>query len=127
MKGYGNAAKIAANLLADQTSLAPRDAWSLAVAQEFEKESLRNKDCPRATFLALCQAGKVKAAPSGDYTRSQKNAAYALDAVELLGADRTLSNTPKALWKAVTNGREVRHNSQMDVVTALWNNNLISR
>ena len=125
MKGYGNAAIIASNLIAGQTSLPPRNAWNLAVAREFEKDSLRDKDCPRATFLALCQAGRVKAVPSGDYTRSQKNATYALEAVELLRADRRLSNTPKALWNAVMKSRNVRHNSQMDVVTALWNANLI--
>jgi hypothetical protein len=35
--------------------------------------------------------------------------------------------TVTALWAEVTDGEDIAHNSQMDVVLALWKNDLIVR
>jgi hypothetical protein len=44
--------------------------------------------------------------------------------VALLTEGTQLRST-SALWRAVTNGAGTWHNSQMDIVLALWNNDLI--
>ena len=99
----------------------------MAVEAEFPHSvTLREKACPRATFLGLCQSGKVCSVPAGKYTKSLANTSYALKAVETLSEDSSLSKEPEKLWEAVIGNEEKRHNSQMDVVTALWINQLIS-
>jgi hypothetical protein len=84
----------------------------------------RKKGCPRGAFLGLCEEGLVKGIPAGRYTTSRDNKAYAVRAVALLTEGTQLRST-SALWRAVTNGAEKTHNSQMDIVLALWNNDLI--
>jgi hypothetical protein len=86
----------------------------------------RKKGCPRGAFLGLCEAGLVKGIPAGRYTASKDNKAYAVRAAELL-AEGTQSWSTSALWKAVSNDPEKTHNSQMDIVLALWKNDLIVR
>jgi hypothetical protein len=56
--------------------------------------------------------------------QQKKNKDYAVRAVALL-AEGTKSWSTSALWRAVTNDPEKKHNSQMDIVMALWKNNLI--
>jgi hypothetical protein len=68
----------------------------------------------------------VREIPAGCYTASKDNKAYAVRAVALLAEGRQNWST-NSLWRAVTNDPEKTHNSQMDVVLALWKNNLIVR
>lgn len=84
----------------------------------------RKKSCPRGAFLGLCEEGLVKGIPAGRYTTSKDNKAYAVRAVALLTEGTQLRST-SSLWRAVTNGVDKAHNSQMDIVLALWNNHLI--
>jgi hypothetical protein len=90
----------------------------------FESESSRSKSCPKNAFLGLCEAGVVKGIPKGEYTKSVKNKNYALQAVEILKRDKSISYSPSVLWKELNLGDKI-HNSQMHVVLALWNNGLI--
>nr|WP_313637966.1 hypothetical protein [Paenibacillus sp.] len=53
------------------------------------------------------------------------NKTYAIQAVELLKANPELAKDKNELWRKVIKGVKKQHNSQMDVVLALWNNNLI--
>ena len=84
----------------------------------------RKKGCPRGAFLGLCEEGMVKGIPPGQYASSKENKAYAVRAATLL-AEGTQSWSISALWQAVTNDPGKAHNSQMDVVMALWKNGLI--
>jgi len=84
----------------------------------------RKKGCPRGAYLGLCEEGMVKGIPPGHYTSPKDNKAYAVRAVALLAEGRQSWST-SALWHAVTNDPEKLHNSQMDVVMALWKNGLI--
>lgn len=87
----------------------------------------RKKGCPRGAFLGLCEEGLVKGIPAGHYTKSKDNKAYAVRAAALL-TEGTQSWSRSTLWQAVTNDSEKKlHNSQMDVVLALWKNDLIIR
>jgi hypothetical protein len=86
----------------------------------------RRKSCPRGAFLGLCEEGLVKGIPPGRYASSKDNKAYAVRAAALLIEGKHSWST-NSLWCAVTNDPEKTHNSQMDVVMALWKNGLIVR
>jgi hypothetical protein len=120
---FGEAALIAARLEVP-ASVTAAERWDTAVRQLYpEKPYLQKKTAPRAAFLGLCDRGLVKGVAAGDGRSLEKNRTYAIKAVELLraGTHRTVN----ALWEAVTEGDEIEHNAQMDVVLALWKNGLI--
>ncbi len=120
---YGEAALIAARLdVPEQVTAAER--WDTAVRQLYpEKPYMQKKGAPKSVFLGLCGAGLVKGVATAEGTPTNRNAHYGVKAVELLraGTHRTVT----ALWNEVTSGEEVAHAAQMDVVLALWKNNLI--
>lgn len=121
---YGEAALMAARK--DKSAgVDPVARWESAMEKLYPtSSSARKKGCPRGAFLGLCEEGLVIGIPSGAYTASKENKAYAVRAVTLL-TEGTEQRSISALWRAVTNGAEKKHNSQMDVVLALWNNDLI--
>jgi hypothetical protein len=86
----------------------------------------QKKICPRGAFLGLCEEGLIKGIPSGNYTASRENKAYAVRAAALL-AEGTQSWSVNSLWKAVSGDSEKAHSSQMDVVMALWKNDRIQK
>jgi hypothetical protein len=123
---YGEAALIAARMETYGKRLTPAARWEQATAQLYPTSpSAQRKGGPRFAFLSLCEAGLIKGIPAGQYAPSNKNKAYALRAVALLSAGTHKNVT--ALWNEVTDGEPIAHNSQMDVVLALWKNDLIVR
>jgi len=121
---YGEAALMAARQ-APSADLTPAARWERSMEKLYPTSpAARQKACPRGAFLGLCEAGLVKGIPAGRYTRPKDNGSYAVRAAALLlqGAQRW---SRSALWQAVTDGAGTRHNSQMDVLLALWNNGLI--
>ena len=63
MGKYGDAAVQATNLIR-QGGYHPRDAWKTAVRHQFPtQKSAREKGCPRAAYLGLCEAGIVRGWP----------------------------------------------------------------
>ena len=126
-KDFGRLAVHAAKACAEGTYIGPRAAWATGAIAVFpESQSMRDKGCPRSTFLALCGAGFIKGVPAGIYARPGPNSVHALDAVALIrkspGAN-TLEAHP--LWGAVTEGSGKAHNGQMHVVLALANADLL--
>ncbi|MBA6365772.1 hypothetical protein H4J56_08745 [Colwellia sp. BRX8-4] len=117
---YGLVALNAVNKLNSMKEIAPSNAWDEAAAFVFPTQlSSRKKGCPRSSFLGLCEEGKVKGVKSGNYTSSKANKAYANDAAELLKNSPKL--TTKELWgKVISNAEPKAHNSQMNVVAALF-------
>lgn len=110
---YGRAAIRAADLA--QTGAKPDDAWDEAVRLFTQSQSVRDKSCPRSTFLGLCAKGYVKGIDPGVYTASNLISEYGVKAVELLIAEPANSDLkPSDLWKLVWPSK--RHNGQMDVV-----------
>ena len=121
---YGEAALLAARQAA-AANLRPARSWEQAMEKLYATSPVAQKlASPRTAFLALCEAGLVKGIPAGEYADVKDKRAYAARAVALLveGAQRwSLSE----LWHAVTGGDGTKHGSQMDIVLALWNNDLI--
>jgi hypothetical protein len=101
--------------------------WETAMEKLYPTSpAARKMSCPRGAFLGLCEEGLVKGIPAGQYKASRDNKSYAVRAAALL-TEGTASWSTSALWRAVTNDPEKPHKSQMDVVLALWKNDLIVR
>jgi hypothetical protein len=123
---YGEAALIAVKQ-GPSADINPIVRWKNAMEKLYPTSpAARNKGCPRGAFLSLCEEGLVKGIPEGRYTSSRDNKDYAVRAAALLIEGKQGWST-SALWRAVTDEPEKVHNSQMDVVLALWNNDLIVR
>ena len=84
--------------------------------------SMAKKACPKSTFLSLCEFDIVEGVQSGEYTRSVINKRHAYDAVIHLLETKDNHISPSELWKIIASGKT--HNSQMDVVCALYKNDL---
>lgn len=126
MNKYGLSALKAVDLIVSRQANTPESAWEMATLEIFGAgTSGQSKGCPRSTFLALCETGKLKGIESGVYTLAKQNKEYAIKALDLLVDDPSLSSEPKVLWDKVQGGIAKKHNSQMDVVLALWNEGLI--
>lgn len=100
------------------------ESWEKAATAIFESESSRSKSCPKNTFLGLCNEGLIEGISKGKYTGSKLNKAYGLKAVEILRKNHPTIFSAKELWEKLDLG-DKRHNSQMHVVLALWQNDLI--
>ena len=123
---YGAAALMAARG-SSAAGVDPVARWENAMQMLYPTSpTARKKGGPRGAFLGLCEEGLVKGIPAGRYTASKENKAYAVRAAELLREGKQSWST-NSLWRAVTDDLEKTHNSQMDVVLALWKNELIVR
>ncbi len=123
---YGEAALVAARMETYGKALTPAARWQEAITKLYPTSpSAQRKGGPRFAFLSLCEAGLVKGIPAGQYAPSNTAKAYALRAVSLLNAGT--HKTVNALWSEVTDGEDIAHQGQMDVVLALWKNDLIAR
>jgi len=121
---YGEAAILAAGQ-GFSASSNPVVRWDNAMQKLYPTSpTARKKGCPRGVFLGLCEEGLVKGIPAGKYTASKDNKAYAVRATALLSEGKQ-SWSVNGLWRAVSSDPEKAHNSQMDVVMALWKNDLI--
>jgi hypothetical protein len=121
---YGEAALTAAR---DSAGTSPAKRWQSAVEKVYPTSvTAQKKGCPRGAFLGLCEEGLVKGIPAGQYTTSKDNKAYVVRAAELLIEGKQKWSISE-LWRAVADDPEKAHNSQMDIVLALWKNGLIVR
>lgn len=126
MKKYNKYGETAIRTLEiHQTENPLRDSWNTAIKDFFDSESSQNKNCPRSTFLGLCEAGLIKGISKGEYnSNSTINKNHAIDAVTYLKDNKVASISTKELWSKLKVGNK-SHNSQMDVVLALWYKDLI--
>jgi hypothetical protein len=108
----------------------PAEAWEKAVVEVGFTETSQEKGCPKSAFLGICEEELVKGIEPGSYTDSEKNKNYGLTAIRLLKGTSGLARNASKLWKAVleelSEDISKTHNSQMDVVIALWENNLLN-
>jgi len=126
MDKYGVAAVRAVHIFTSGLAKSPRNAWLKATTEIFsEGTSSQKKGCPQSTFLGLCEEGLVSGIPFGQYTKAVENKKYALDAVSILKKYPELASDLHSLWNVVMRGKRKVYNSQMDVVVALWNENLL--
>jgi hypothetical protein len=113
--------------LVHTTEALPPEAWELATSALFGQGTAGQvKGCPRNAFLGLCEEGLIRGIKPGSYNNkpNSANKSYAIRAVELLKSEPGLTKDKMKLWAAVVNGAK-KHNSQMDIVIALWDSKLI--
>ena len=121
---YGEAALMAARQ-GNMTEIDPVARWQAAMERLYPTSPIaRKKGGPRGAFLGLCEQGLVKGIPAGSYSATKLNKDYAVRAAEMLLAG-TPNPSKSRLWRAVVGNAEAEENGQMDVVLALWKNNLI--
>lgn len=125
MGNYGKAAVKAVELVESGYVKSPIEAWQKATIEIFGEGTSQRKVCPRSTFLGLCEEGLIKGIPPDDYTKSKENKEYAIKAVQILREEPALSYDQISLWNRVIEDETKVYNQQMDVVTSLWNNDLI--
>ncbi|NQX66661.1 hypothetical protein HQN90_11035 [Paenibacillus alba] len=130
MNKYGQAAIKAIKLIETNQASTALEAWNITTKELFGiGTSSQKKGCPKNAFLGLCETGLVSCIPQGNYTvrsDSSKNKGYAIRAVQLLKENPILTENKNALWELVIDGEAKKHNSQMDVVLALWKDGRIS-
>jgi hypothetical protein len=121
---YAEAALMAARQAASAAN-SPAVQWESAMERLYPTSPIaRKKGSPRGAFLGLCEEGLVKGIPAGEYGASRANKDYVVRAVALLIEDTQRWST-STLWQAVVGDAEKPHSGQMDVVLALWKNDLI--
>lgn len=127
MGNYGETAVRAVNLYADGKASSIMDAWEIATRETLSTKSMQIKSCPRTTFLCVCESGIVVGVPSGEYNKKRTTKELKQDtlrAIELLRNEPNLANDKTILWKKIGTSAN-QQNGRMDVITALWVNNLI--
>lgn len=95
------------------------DAWQKAAEEIITSDSTRDKVCPRATFIGLCESGDLIGIAKTKQS-SSPNYYYAKFAIE----EWEKENTSKTvMWQKVKikfpNGAK-NHQGQLDVVISLW-------
>ncbi len=131
MSKYGKVAIKAVEIFKNRDVPNPQRAWEIAAEEIFkDKNSSIKKVCPRNAFLGLCEEGHVRDIPPGKYTESKKNKTYAIATIELLREGdifKEFSETEiwkKVLTKCKTNLGK-KHNDQIHVIKALFENKLL--
>ena len=64
----------------------PTKAWDDAAIEKIKSIESQRKQCPRNTFLALCNMGLIIGVNKGDYTKSKKGE-YAVRALRILSGN----------------------------------------
>ena len=104
----------------------PETTWAEVAAQLYaDSPALQMHGSACSTFLGLCSEGLVVGVPAGKYECSRRDKSFGMVAVRILREEPSLVFDQDALWRHVLNGRDVRHNAQMDVVCTLFRANLI--
>jgi hypothetical protein len=123
---YGEAAIMAARQAASGGNT-PEAQWESAMEKLYPTSpTARRTGGPRGAFLGLCEEGLVKGIPAGHYSATRDNKNYAVRAVALL-TEAKQGLSVSTLWQGVTDDPEKPHGGQMDIVMALWKNDLIVR
>lgn len=99
------------------------DLWKEKCKENEFKEASIKKGCPRLAFIGLCENNLIKGIEIKNSDKESLNKNYAVEAVKVLKNNKK-NYTPKELWKEIGN-KDKKHNSQMDIILALWEKGMI--
>lgn len=99
------------------------DLWKEKCKENGFKEASVKKGCPRLAFIGLCENNLIKGVEVKNSYKETLNKDYAVKAVEIL-KEKDKQYTARELWEAIGN-TEKRHNSQINIVLALWEKGMI--
>ena len=99
------------------------DLWKEKCEKNEFKEASIKKVCPRLAFIGLCENNLIKGIEIKNSDKESLNKNYAVEAVRVLKNDKR-NYTSKELWEEIGN-KDKKHNSQMNIVLALWEKGMI--
>lgn len=99
------------------------DLWKEKCKENEFKEASIKKGCPRLAFIGLCENNLIKGIEIKNSDKESLNKNYAVEAVKVLKNDKK-NYTSKELWEEIGN-KDKKHNSQMNIVLALWKKGMI--
>lgn len=99
------------------------DLWKEKCKENEFKEASIKKGCPRLAFIGLCENNLIKGIEIKNSDKESLNKNYAVEAVRVLKNDKR-NYTSKELWEEIGN-KDKKHNSQMNIVLALWEKGMI--
>lgn len=99
------------------------DLWKEKCKENEFKEASIKKGCPRLAFIGLCENNLIKDIEVKNSNKDSLNKNYAVEAVKVLKNDKR-NYTSKELWEEIGN-KDKKHNSQMNIVLALWEKGMI--
>lgn len=101
-------------------STPPIDGWQKAAREIITSNSTKDKACPRATFIGLCESGDLKSVAGIKQSKSH-NYQYAKFAIQAWKKDNTISKM--SMWNMIRQhfpDGAINHQGQLDVVIGLW-------
>lgn len=116
---FSKIAVTAAELL-QSGNLNPYEAWEKSLVKHKKDYT---KDCPKNTFLGLCQEGYIKNVRKGRYTKASKNLDYAKEGVRILKTTDKRYEKHGLLWKDIRSNLSLEPNpgdGQAPVILGLW-------
>ena len=125
-------AAICAVKIINDKNLSPEEAWFEAISEYTNSYETRIKKCPKHAFVDLYYHNKLKLDRPIHHVRQDLtiNGRYALKAIELLIKDPLLSHNKNELWtRTMLELKEHPNktkNGQIDIVIALFDNNLLN-
>ncbi|MGL5149099.1 MAG: DUF6979 family protein [Clostridium sp.] len=97
--------------------------WKEKYKENEFKESSIKKVCSRLAFIGLCENNLIKGIEIKNSDKESLNKNCAVKAVKILKNDNR-HYTSKELWEEIGN-KDKKHNSQMNIVLALWEKGMI--
>lgn len=124
---YGKVAILTYNKIKNQNiTLEEKDITNLwkETCRELElTESTTNKGCPKNAFIGVLKLLPLNIIWKDKEIKEKSNIFYSQKAIEILKNNKNKEYSNTELWKEVLkelNIENKRHNSQMNVVLALW-------
>lgn len=99
------------------------DLWKEKCKKNEFREATIKKGCPRLAFIGLCENNLIKGIEIKNSDKESLNKNYAVEAVKVLKNNKK-NYTSKELWEEIGN-KDKKHNSQMNIVLALWEKGMI--
>ena len=109
-----------AYLYALDKKMKPFDAWRKAAEEIITMQTTRDKGCPCATFIGLCESGDLVSIDKTIQNGSH-NYLYAKFAVKEWKKDNAISKA--AMWSKIREqfpDGAANHQGQLDVVNGIW-------
>jgi hypothetical protein len=120
IKGYGIVALKAIETLKKQPNIKVDKAWDLAISQL----NISSKACPKSTFIVLCANAYVRGISNGNYdNRIQENKNHVIRIMTNIDFPNTEFSNYSNIWRRFISNKP--HNSQIDVIHALYEHDLL--
>ncbi len=110
-----------------------KDVWINTAVKLGKSDSITKKGCPKGAFLGILLSGKVKNINVDKYSLNtrdikNKNAVYGKEIIKLLQNKTFTVNDKSKIWNYICEniiGKSIKHNGQVDVAFAFYENGYI--